>query len=461
MIMPTEQSSRRSKSLLVLEKGQVAPPPLGNGTTVVKIGDQIAFDPAALDALDVKGWQPVHYDLLVLCAAVEFADRRWKRPRGWNRTLDVTIPVLDVQGWKKPKVIARLRETLRHLTGDDWHFAFTPAINMAPIGSRQAPLDFGQTKKFAIAYSEGLDSRAVASLSGSPGDALCVRVANTPQRRRQGDGIFSQFPFKVQGHRCQESSFRSRGFQFAMITAIAAHLTDIRRIVVPESGQGALGPAILPLHELYADYRNHPTFFRHIERLVSAVMDYSLDFDQPRLWSTKGQTLREFLEIPGKSAGDLTDTHSCWQKRRVVNTNGKRKQCGLCAACLLRRMSMHAAGIQEVTGTYAIEALTAPMAGEAVAILPDPADRAIMIEYGSVGVRHLVQLAALAKRPDRDLRIHASEIAAETNTTYEMALANLRKLLAQHALEWNSFLDAQGEKSFLRTWLVGGRYGRA
>lgn len=457
--MNAQQHARRPKRLIVHERGET--PLRRPGDVSVTIGSEIFFDPAALDTFDVKGWQPVHYDVLVLCAAVEFADRRWKRPRPWGRDLYLSLPVLDVQTWKNPKVVATLCEALRHLTGDNWNFTFTPATDKAPIGQRQMPLDFAEPKRFAIAYSEGLDSRAVAELSGRREHALCVRVSNSRQRRRQGENFFNQLPFKVRGHGSQESSFRSRGFQFAMITAIASHLTGIARIVVPESGQGALGPALLPLYGLYADYRNHPAFFRHIERFIAAAFGYRLDFTQPRLWSTKGETLRAFLELPDKSEDDLTDTRSCWQRRRVVNTEGERKQCGLCAACLLRRMSLHAAGIAEASGTYVIEHLGVATAGEALAILPDRADRAIMVEYGSVGVRHLTQLAALAEQPDERLRVHASELAAETNQTYDMCLSRLRKLLLQHAQEWNGFLNAQGEGSFLNTWLVGGRRGRA
>src|SRR3546814_9195584 len=80
-----------------------------------------------------------------------------------------------------------------------------------------------------------------------------------------------------------------------------------------------------------------------MERFLSAALDHSVEFDQPRMWSTKGQTLRTFLTQTGRPQADLTSTTSCWQKRAVVNFGGKRRQCGLCAACLLRRMSMHAA----------------------------------------------------------------------------------------------------------------------
>src|SRR5262249_4558326 len=143
-----------------------------------------------------------------------------------------------------------------------------------------------------------------------------------------------------------ESSFRSRGFQFATVTTIAAQLSNVTRVVIPESGQTALGPVLVPLHNIYPDYRNHPTFFRKMERFIAALHGHRVRFEQPRLWFTKGQTLRAFLEMPQKSERHLISTRSCWQTRRVVNVGG-RKQCGLCAACLMRRLSLWAAGINE------------------------------------------------------------------------------------------------------------------
>ena len=203
----------------------------------------------------------------------------------------------------------------------------------------------------------------------------------------------------MKGYRGNESSFRSRGFQFAAVTAIAAQLSSVTRVIVPESGQGALGPVLLPLHNIYADYRNHPTFFRNMERFIKAVLGYRVRFEQPRLWSTKGQTLRAFLGMVGKSEQHLTSTHSCWQTRRVVNV-GVRKQCGLCAACLLRRLSLHAAGVNEAPDTYIVSDLAASDAADALSVIPQKADRDIMVEYGSVGARHLQHLADMSGLPD-------------------------------------------------------------
>lgn len=143
--------------------------------------------------------QARHYDMLVLSAAIEFADRRWKRPLGWRRTLDVTVPVIDLKTWQKPDVLKTLHSVLNHLTGDAWRLTFVQAKNLSPIGSRQIPLDFGKAKTFAVAYSDGLDSRAVSALSGNEDEALCIRVAGNRQSRKKEDSYFTQIPFKVKG----------------------------------------------------------------------------------------------------------------------------------------------------------------------------------------------------------------------------------------------------------------------
>jgi Queuosine biosynthesis protein QueC len=456
-----KNSPAADKRLFVIERGQKRPRSLPKSAVIAEVGHHICFNPAVLDTFDVKGFKPLHYDMLVLCAAIEFADRRWKRPLSWRRTLNVAVPVIDLKTWRKPEVLKALHGVLNHLTGDEWRLTFVQAKNLSPpIGSRQMPLDFGKAKTFAVAYSDGLDSRAVSALSGTEAEALCIRVAGNRQRRKNGDSCFTQIPFKVKGYRGNESSFRSRGFQFATVTAIAAQLSNVTRIIVPESGQGALGPVLLPLHNIYADYRNHPAFFRKMERFIRAVLSYWVRFEQPRLWSTKGETLLAFLGMVGKSDQHLTSTHSCWQRRRVVNV-GSRKQCGLCAACLLRRFSLHAAGINEAPDTYVVSNLAASDATDALSVIPQKADRDIMVEYGSVGARHLQHLADMSDLPDDAIRVHASQIAAAISESYEETLKKLRTMLITHAKEWRAFLSAQGDQSFLKSWMDGGRYGRS
>lgn len=218
---------------------------------------------------------------------------------------------------------------------------------------------------------------------------------------------------------------------------------------------------LLPLHNIYADYRNHPTFFRKMERFIKTLLGYSVVYEQPRLWYTKGQTIEAFLAQPREGQGSVLRTRSCWQKRWNVKIDGEFRQCGLCAACLLRRMSMQAAGVTEPSGTYMIADLTTARYEDAISRSNRTRPSHTMVEYGSVGVRHFQQLADLAERPDAALRPHVFEIARATGAPEQDTRDNLRKLLVQHAEEWRDFVSAQGQHSFIKSWTKGGRYGRS
>jgi hypothetical protein len=82
-----------------------------------------------------------------------------------------------------------------------------------------------------------------------------------------------------------------------------------------------------------------------------------------------------------------------------------------------------------------------------------------MVEYGSVGARHLQQFSELAEQPDDYLHRYVFEIARATGMEGQGTMNSLRRLLSKHAEEWNGFVCAQGENSFLKSWTKGGRHG--
>lgn len=454
--------NRYGLTLYVVEDGSRSKYEHQDEATIAEIGKEIVFDPNILDTYHYDGWQSVHYDLLVVCAAVEFADRRCARPSThWFRSFQITVPVLELEKWQKPDVQSYLSDTLRLLTGDDWHFSFVQADRSAVINHRQRSLSFGNSKEFAIAYSDGLDSRCVSGIfDNGDNTTVRVRISNSKDKIKQGERPFDRIPFKVKLGRSRESGVRSRGFKFAAITAIAGQLSRVSKIIVPESGQGALGPVLLPLHNVYADYRNYPTFFRKMERFIKVLLEYTVAYEQPRLWFTKGQTITAFLTQSGNMPEYLLRTRSCWQQRWNVRMEGEFRQCGLCAACLLRRMSMHAARVDEPSDTYTFADLTVINCAASIQG-SKPVRQGEMVEYGSVGARHLQQFADLAEQPDTTLRRHVFEIAHATDASEQNTLDNLRTLMVQHAEEWRDFVDAQGKHSFLNSWTKGGRYGRS
>lgn len=442
--------------LYISEPGSQAP----QGVELANLEHEISFNPDVLNTYRYEGWAPIHHDLLVVCAAVEYADRRVARRRScWSRCLDVTIPVSELRFWQSAKVQERLYDTLRQLTGDNWKFQFVQS-NGPYFYSRQGALPFPKDqKRYTIAYSDGLDSRCVAGLY-STDETVRIRIAGKKERVGKNEQPFDLIPFNVKLSSSREDSFRTRGFKFAAITAIASHLTGAARILVPESGQGALGPVLCPLYNIYPDYRNHPAFFRKMERFIEALLGHNVVYEQPRLWYTKGQTIAAYIQQANVSQDSLRNTRSCWQKRHNVHVGGKRLQCGLCAACLLRRMSMHAARISE-RGAYAIDSLDSSEYEKAL-----PGDGSYhptktMIEHGIAGAHHLQQLADMSQLSDSDLLIHAFDVARHTYQTEEEAIAKLKNLSIQHAHEWDSFINALGENSFIKRWTLGGRHGRS
>lgn len=448
------------RDLSILEAGQKVPRRHPHGRIYATIGSEIKCDKEIFDSYSYEGWSNIHHDLLIVCAAVEFADRRWARGNAqWARQIHVTVPVIELSTWQDVNVRENLCETLRHLTGDEWDFSFVRHEGAATSKPRQGPLFPNQQKEFAIAYSEGLDSLSVSGLYDENDIAVCVRVAKYKQRLRKDERPFDRLPFDVNVKPNAESSARSRGFKFAAVTAIAAQLSNVSRIIVPESGQGALGPVLLPLLNIYPDYRNHPTFFRKMERFVKALLGVDLAYEQPRLWHTKGQTIAAFLAKLGVKAEQVIKTRSCWQQRFNVRVGGEMRQCGVCAACLLRRMSLHAAGVEEPPENYAIADLQAARFSDALPKQNSFRATGTLYDYGYMGARHLQQLADFASAPDASLRPYAFQLAEALGAALDDVTAKLRGMLVQHSEEWAAFEQRQGEKSFLNLWTKGGRHG--
>ena len=424
------------------------------------IGSEIKCDENIFDSYHYDGWKDIHYDLLIVCAGVEYADRRWGRGiLRWARHLHVTVPVLQLSTWQNPEVEKSLCTALRHLTGDQWKFTFVQSKGTSAPPRQGSLLD--PQKEFTIAYSDGLDSLSVLGLYNENNIAIPVRLVKPKKETPKNKQPFDRLPFDVSVKQSNEDSQRSRGFKFAALSAIAAQLSKVSRIIVPESGQGALGPVLLPLLKIYPDYRNHPTFFRLMEHFINTLLETKIRYEQPRLWYTKGQTIAESLKKSKITTENVIKTRSCWQQRHNVRFDGKFHQCGICAACLLRRMSLHAANVSEPNDTYTIADLKAAQFSDAVPKRNNLKAAGNLFEYGCVGTRHLQQLAAMSSAPDTDLEPHAFELANSLGITMDNAQKKLRNMLRQHSAEWQAFAADQGDNSFLKIWTKGGRYDRS
>jgi 7-cyano-7-deazaguanine synthase in queuosine biosynthesis len=451
----------RALRVAVLEKGQRAP----SAWDACWIGDHLSFTTARLESYCLASWKPLAFDALLLAAAVEYCDRILKRPAlGWGRDFEVRLPVHELAHWTSAPVSQSLHDALNFLTGDRWRFHFV-ARKKAEVAPSQGHFDLPRGVASILPFSDGMDSRAVAGIEGRKlGDRLIrVRLGAKIVDRPAHNGPkqpFTTVPYRVRtDQRNEESSARSRGFKFAAVSGVAAYLVGADEIIVPESAQGALGPALVPVGHGYEDLRNHPLFTDRMASFLGALFGRTITFRFPRLWSTKGQTLAEYARTAGIDA--CLNARSCWQQSRQVGFDEHRRQCGICAACLLRRLSVHAAGFTEDRETYLWENLSAPTFERGAArgfhkITP------ALREYAIAGILHLHHLAALRTSPVHApaLKRHAYQLARSQGLVATEAESRLDAFFLAHAQEWHAFLRNLGPDSFVSKW-TSSTYERA
>ena len=431
------------------------------GWTTCEIGNHVRFSTDSLASYFYADWEPVVFDALLVAAAVEFCDRIRKRPKmGWGRHFDLRIPVHNPDTWNSDAVSASLKDALQFLTGDQWNLRFVKRHKAAPV-PQQGLFKLPSGSVAVIPFSEGLDSRAVSGLMAKELGETLTRVRLGPKsadRPRDIDGNTHKYPFAAvpydvsTGIRNPESSARSRGFKFALLSGIAAYLAEATRIIIPESGQGALGPSLVPVGHAYEDYRNHPLFTQRMEKFLNALLGQTAKFEFPHLWHTKGETLAAYLALG--NSHEWAFTRSCWQDSRHVSVHKHRRQCGICAACMLRRLSVHAAGAKEAPDTYIWEDLTAS-SFESGAVKGYKKTKGIQRHYAIAGALHLDHLAAL-----RSNKIYAHALASAAqrlDRTMELSIGTaapkLNRMLEQHEKEWKAFMESLGPKSFVHDWV--------
>ena len=436
------------------------------GRVKCEIGPNLQFDTKRIESYCLAEWDPTVFDALVVAAAVHFCDHSKRRPSvSWGREFELQIPVHDPAHWNSESVSTALHLALAFVTGDRWNISFVARRSPAP-SCAQLVFDMSEHPRVIVPFSDGLDSLAVARLLEREygQDVLTVRLGSVSKALHQNGNKrrripFTSVPYEVTCEKgsAVESSGRSRGFTFALLGGIAAHLSNAAEVALPESGQGAIGPSLVPLGQVYEDYRSHPSFTHRMKRLVSAVFGRSVSFVHPRLWHTKAETL---MEAERRSASDVqwTITRSCWRDARHASVDGRLRQCGICGACMLRRMSMHAIGRKEGKETFVWEDLTANRFDDGAApTFNIQKHRRALFESAIAGTIQLDQLARLhryvASQSGFDRQVGG--LSASLGVPEEMVRTKLMRVLRQHETEWKGFLDSLGRESFVSHWALG------
>jgi 7-cyano-7-deazaguanine synthase in queuosine biosynthesis len=417
----------------------------------------LKFSTEVLESYAFAQWEAVIYDAMVVAASIEYGDRLIMRSQhGWSRAIALRIPVDDPRRWNAPDLRNALHDAAEFPTGDHWMISFVKR-GSAVSGPSQPLLQLPANAETILAYSDGMDSRAVAGIVGAELGNKLIRVhvgskLRDEQHLKGKREPFAAVPYSISIEQSnKETSARSRGFKFALITGIAAYLANPNQIIIPESSQGAIGPVLIGVGHSYQDYRNHPFFTTRMEVFLHALLGRHIRYVFPRLWATKGETLRQFVTIT--SDNSWRSTKSCWRNSQWSSVNGKLRQCGVCAACMLRKMSVHAAGLTEDSDIYVCADMHAPTLREAVDRGFTRWSRAYE-EYAIAGALFLDHLADMAcKDGSHIVKRHASLLAPALGIETGDAQSRLEAVLHQHTKEWRTYLSSLGAGSFISRWV--------
>lgn len=301
-------------------------------------------------------------DLLRVAAAVAAADRlsprqlasmkQTERQLHWQRDIRLRIAVECPERWREAARLAA--EVLDYLTADRWELEFEPVSRACA----QVPLAIvtAQNISEVALFSGGLDSAAgpLAREGGEPG-LTAVSVCGTPVRaaaqRNVIDHLRAQglqlhwLPVEHQLRReaawkgPKEMPCRSRGFLFLAIGAVVATILRAKRLLVYETGVGALNlrPAVGQV-AAQTTRAVHPRTLLLMERLLPRILGESIPIELPFLFWTK----RELCRSLGRRLGGVARiTMSCDEGEG--HKAESMQHCGICTSCLFRRVALHGA----------------------------------------------------------------------------------------------------------------------
>jgi 7-cyano-7-deazaguanine synthase in queuosine biosynthesis len=409
---------------------------------VAILGRDIRSQPAEIAKHCLVAHRAISEDVATVAESLALADRLFPRhrSRAWARSIELEIPVFEHSVFERRDVATALNEAVHFITGDAWNFRFVPRAGR-PIS--EAALPFEEVRyRVVLPYSDGLDSFAqAASLASTFGEQNVLKLRSarigqdgTALRRR-----VLRVPRNLGSMRKYEQTYRSRPFVFFSFSGIGAFVSGAEKVIVGETGQGVLGPALLPYAGEWPFRSTHPGFLVRMGRYLSLVFGKDVPIELPQLWKTKGEVLRHLRE---------QDLLSGWQETRSCSVRPADKHgseaCGICGGCTLRALALHSADLPTAWDKNAFSLASA------LAIARDgkemrPSERHIVVR--SLGT--MAEFASLSGN-----RHGASIIEKESllfgDSDPKTVARNIADLSRRHAAEWQGFLSALPDDGWLR-----------
>lgn len=306
-----------------------------------------------------------------LAMAVYFADRRSQRLRNsfestGHRQIHVRLPVREPELWSSKEITSSLIELLNWFTEDAWEFEFSKLVTKRKSEYEEALFSTPVAKpNVSVLFSGGLDSLAgLCTLLDADRDCSFVVVSGCTSQRmgqiqrdlirqlvrfwgnksRELRSLVVPFGIRRAGDGHEETSQRSRGFVFLLLGAAAAMMAKSKSLYVCENGIGA---ANLPFNEGQLGIDNtrgvHPLSLAKMSSFLELILGQSLPVMNPFEFTTKGEMCRTLKKLGLDALVRMTVSCDSFPLR----IPGAPAHCGICTSCILRRCSLHAAGLDK------------------------------------------------------------------------------------------------------------------
>lgn len=316
-------------------------------------------------------------DLCEIAAYVYMGDKAVSRGgyEKWTRNLSYLVPVRNPELWNSVKEI--LTNTIATLSGDNVQFKFVPKAKSKEGEASSISFERSEFPESdcSCLFSGGLDSFAGAVhliqegrrplfashyVGGSLGQ---VQAGLMSSIQKEFGKDFHHFQYRVTSrpnkkapHKYvrKESSHRARSFLFMSFAAVAAALHGLSDIFICENGVLSMNVPISDARKGSRSTRHaHPLYLFHFNQLVNALYGRKFHVQNPfSLW-TKGQEVE--LIATTKLYPLIKQTVTCWgypnQTLRYPNSN----HCGYCLPCIVRRVSLIAAGMESYDDQYVVD----------------------------------------------------------------------------------------------------------
>jgi 7-cyano-7-deazaguanine synthase in queuosine biosynthesis len=314
-------------------------------------------------------------DLCEIAAYVYLGDKALSRGQyeKWTRNLSFLVPVRNPERWNAVKGL--LTNTIGTLSGDNVQFTFVRKTENKSARRFLASSQRLVTESDCVSlFSGGLDSFAGAVHLIDQGRrplfaSHYVSVLKSLQRdlvaalEHEFGRTFEHLQYRVTARKtkgtrfpftARESSHRARSFLFMSFAAVAAATRGLTDIYICENGMLSLNVPISDARKgTRSTHHAHPLYLLYFNQLINALYARTFVVENPFLFWTKGEEAK-LLDRPNLRQR-ISETVSCWgypnQTLRYENTN----HCGCCIPCIVRRVSLIAAGLESYDDQYAVD----------------------------------------------------------------------------------------------------------